>query len=174
MTDPVLPIALELLACLETAAGELDNPPQHTMLRPGAQIELLIAQARDECCEGLGWVRPVTVFPSAHFPDPDPTAVPGYPIQYVAVFELGVVRCAPMEDAQAIPSADNWNSVTAAVLADASAMRRALCCWTDSNEDTLFAIGPWLPLQTEGGCVGGIQTITIAVGPCDCDDTEEP
>lgn len=168
--DPgVLPIAEQLLTCLTEAVATLAVPPRNVMLRPGTQAEFLLSTARDECCEGLAWVRLSQVYPSAKFPQPDGAYLPCYPVQYAAVFELGIVRCAPMTDAEDIPSADEWNTVTALVLNDAAAMRRAICCWTELTTDTQYLTGLWLPINTEGGCTGGIQTITIAIGACDCD-----
>lgn len=170
VADPmVAPLAVDVLACLTTELAQVADPPQTTMLRPGSGIELLMSTTTDECCTGLGWVRVMTVYPSAQFPEPDGGYSVEEPVQWAVVLELGAARCAPRPGPAVIPSADVWNTVTASVLDDAAAIRRAICCWAAANADQMYVAGPWIPLTTEGGCVGGAHTLTIAVPACDCD-----
>lgn len=170
VADPLAwPILEALEACLEDQVRCLVKPPAVTSVRPGDRIELLIAQTRDECCEGLAWVRCVTVYPSADFPAPDTEASQCGPTGWAVVVELGVARCAPTTDANIIPTAAQWSDVTAAVMADAAAVRRAVALFKtlDDFEDVLWVVGAWLPLPTEGGCVGGAMQITVSAVPCD-------
>lgn len=164
----VTPVAVDLLGCLQAEIAKVAKPPATVGLRTGAQVELLLSTRYDECCAGTAWVRVSSVYPSAQFPSPDEGYVPCWPIQWAAVLEMGAVRCAPTPSADEIPSEDQWNNVSTAVQDDAAAMRRALCCWVDQQGDRMFVPGPWVPQTTEGGCVGGIMTVTVQIGACDC------
>lgn len=166
----VFPVAQVLLECLAAEVALLDQAPAVTSLRVGSQVELLIALTRDECCEGVAWVRVAAIYPSSTFPVADTVWTPCAPVQWAAVFELGVARCAPTPDANSIPSADDWNALAEAVLEDAAAMRRAICCFEATERDRMNLPGLWTPLPVEGGCVGGTQQLTVAIGDCDCDD----
>lgn len=169
MTDPgVLPVAERLLDCLQTALADVADPPANVSLRVGTQVELLLSQTRDECCEGVGWVRVASIYPSAVFPQPDLQAVPCWPVQWAAILEMGVARCAPTPEASELPTPDEWNTVAETVLSDAAAMRRALCCFTDLDPDRMYIPGLWQPLPADGGCVGGYMQATIAIDACDC------
>jgi len=170
ITDPgVLPVATSLLACLQTALANVADPPEHVSLRVGTQIELLLSETRDECCEGVGWVRVVSIYPSANFPEPDLTYGRCWPIQWAAILEMGVARCAPTPEAADVPSSDEWNAIGEAVLDDAAAMRRALCCFADLEADRMYLAGLWQPLPIDGGCLGGYMQVTVAIDACDCE-----
>jgi len=171
ITDPgVLPVATSLLACLQTALQDVTAPPEHVSLRVGVQVELLLSETRDECCEGVGWVRVVSIYPSAVFPQPDLESIRCWPLQWAAILEMGVARCAPTPDADEIPSTDDWNTLAEAVLDDAAAMRRALCCFADLEADRMYLAGLWQPLPVDGGCLGGSMQVTVAIDACDCPD----
>ncbi len=169
MTDPsVLPITTTLLGCLQEALAETPDPPANVSLRVGTTVALLLSQTRDECCEGVGWVRVAAIYPSENFPIPDATWSSCGPLQWAAVLEMGVARCAPTPEADDMPSPDQWNTLAEAVLADAAAMRRAVCCFADVETDRMHLAGLWQPLPVEGGCVGGTMQLTVAVDNCDC------
>lgn len=170
ISDPViLPHAETLLTCLQTALAETASPPAHVSLRVGTQVELLLSQTRDECCEGVGWVRVASIYPSANFPAPDLDSIRCWPVQWAAILEMGVARCAPTPDADAMPSSDEWNTIAEAVLSDAAAMRRAICCFADIEPDRLYLAGLWTPLPVDGACLGGTMQVTVAADACDCE-----
>lgn len=170
ITDPgVLPLAETLLGCLQAALGDVADPPANVSLRVGTQVELLLSQTRDECCEGVGWVRVVSIYPSAVFPQPDLESVRCWPLQWAAVLELGVARCAPTPEGDELPTPDDWNTIGEAVLSDAAAMRRALCCFAEADPDRMYLAGLWQPLPVDGGCLGGAMQVTVAVDACDCE-----
>lgn len=176
MTGPAVDLSLtpvidDLLACLADEVALVADPPAQVMLRPGTQIELLLSTTRDECCEGLAWVRPVSIYPSASFPVQDADYRHCWPVQWAAVLEMGVARCAPTPEASQLTSAQEWDAVTHAVLDDAAAMRRAMCCFTMLRPDWMYLIGLWQPIATEGGCLGGTMLVTVMLGDCDCDRT---
>lgn len=164
----VTPIADKLLACFDDEISKVPAPPRTVSLRIGTQVELLIALGRDECCEGVAWVRVVSIFPSANFPEPDITYSRCGPVQWAATFELGAARCAPVSAENTIPSGETWTAVAHAVQDDAAAMRRALCCFADQTSKVMYLPGQWTSLPVEGGCAGGVMTVTIAIGDCDC------
>ena len=166
----VLPVAQLLLDCFAAEVALVDAPPAVTSLRVGQQVELLLAFTRDECCEGVGWVRVATIYPSSTFPAQDTEWSPCAPAGWAAVLEMGVARCAPTPDASSIPSADEWSAIATAVLEDAAAMRRAICCFDGTDGARRSLAGLWTPLPVEGGCVGGTQQLTVSIGDCDCDD----
>lgn len=173
MTDPttdqsVTPVAENLLACLVAELATEADPPAHASLRTGIQVELLLSTTRDECCEGVAWVRVASIYPSENFPEQDSSYSRCGPVQWAAILEMGVARCAPTPDAADIPSEDEWNAVSRAIMDDAAAMRRALCCFVDADPDRMYLAGQWASLAVEGGCAGGTQQVTIAVGACDC------
>jgi hypothetical protein len=168
--DALTPVVVALLASLQDAVADLDRPPAKVGLRPGVTADLLISMTEDECCAGLAWVRVASVYPSGSFPQPDADYVACAPLQYAAVLELGIARCAPVGDAQTLPSADDWNDATGDMLADAAALRRTVCTWVESNPDRMYLVGVWQPLPVEGGCLGGVQTVTVAIDACDCLD----
>lgn len=128
--------------------------------------------ALDNCCEeddceGQAWVRLVRVYPSDRFPAAGAQKT-ACPIQWAAVVEVGVVRCAPTLNNQGeVPTCEELAASAAGVHADMVAMYRAVgCCGLDSDE---VVLGEWSPIGPEGGCVGGRMTATVAIAACLCD-----
>ncbi len=105
ISDPlVMPLARELLACYAVELSKVEHPPLHVGLRPGVVVDLLLSENRDECCEGLGWVRPSSFFPSSGpFPSQDGTAQKQGTTAWAVTLEMGIVMCAPTKDASDIP-----------------------------------------------------------------------
>lgn len=172
VSDPlVMPLARELLECLEQEIDKVLNPPRYVQLRPGTVVDHLLSTSSDECCEGLAWVRPEAFFPSsAVFPNQDELPQPKGVLAWAITLEMGAVRCAPTPDADSIPTGEQWDAVTQAVMDDAAAMRRAICCFIEADPRRAKHVLPglWQPLSTEGGCVGSIMPITIRGPICDC------
>ncbi len=175
VSDPlVMPTARELLECLGQEVAKVTSPPAYVQLRTGSVVDYLLSTTQDECCEGLAWVRPSGIFPSSGpFPVQDPAPQPKGVAAGAFTIELGVVRCAPTPDETRIPTGEEWDAVTQAVMDDAAAMRRALCCWIDQRPGRAKRVlpGAWTPLAIEGGCVGGILPLTFRGPACDCGET---
>jgi uncharacterized protein DUF4082/PKD domain-containing protein len=172
--DPlVMPLARELLACYEEELAKLgENAPASVGLRPGTVVDFLMSMSDDECCSGLGWVRPAGFYPSsAAFPTQDTQAQKQGTRAWAVTLEMGIVRCAPTPGPEAIPSNAEWDDVTQAVMDAGAAMRRAICCWIDLdpvNRKQRILPGQWQPVAVQGGCVGGVLQVTILGPACDC------
>jgi hypothetical protein len=179
VADPlVMPLARELLDCYAVELDKVTSPPAYVGLRPGTVVDHLISTSHDECCQGLGWVRPSTFFPSSGtFPNQD--AAPIGDAQgaraWVVELEMGAVRCSPTPGPGSIPTTAQWDAVTQAVMDDAAAMRRAICCFIDAVPGRKKRVlpGRWQPVAVQGGCVGGVLTMTVLGPACDCPDAGE-
>lgn len=179
MTAPIIdplvsPIAADLVSCLTVEASKVPNPPASprvVCLRPGDKVDLLISQTRDECCEGLMWVRWVRAYPSSQqkFPTADSQSSPCGVQRWAVQFELGAVRCSPTPDSDELPTCDEWTDVTLGIYDDGAAIRRAVCCYAASHEyDAVVFQDEGQPLTTEGGCAGVAYLVTISGAACDC------
>lgn len=175
MSDPlVMPLVEEILACYAVELDKLDDPPGSVGVRPGTTVDFLMSMTEDECCAGLAWVRPAAFYPSsAGFPGQDATAQKQGTRAWAVTLELGYVRCAPTPDGSSIPSNDEWRAVTQAVMDAAAAMRRALCCWSDTSPSRWQKLlpGAWSPVAVQGGCVGGVLSATFMGPACDCSES---
>jgi hypothetical protein len=173
ISDPlVMPLARDLLECYAQELAKVENPPMHVGLRPGNVVAHLLSTNDDECCEGLAWVRPDLTYPSSGtFPAQDEQPMVNRGVSAWAVtLELGAVRCAPTPDADAIPTAEQWDDATQAQMDDAAAMRRAICCLIAEYGSKRVMPGAWQPLAVEGGCLGGIMTVVVRGPACDCSE----
>lgn len=174
VADPVvMPLARELLECYRQELAKLDRVPMHIGLRPGTVVDFLMSTSDDECCEGLAWVRPAGFFPSSGpFPTQDQTAQKQGTLAWGITLEMGLVSCAPTPGPDEIPSDDVWDDVTQYVMDAAAAMRRAVCCFIEAEQGRAQRVlpGAWTPVAVQGGCVGGILTITVRGPACDCAD----
>jgi hypothetical protein len=168
--EVIAPIALTLLDCLRTEMAKTPTPPGKVELRPGDSVAALISTTEDECCAGLAWVRPDADFPSGQFPAQDEGAHKCGPVQWAVTLEVGAMRCAPVGDAQTLPTAEQWAEAAFTQLDDRAAMRRAICCLqsADSMRGRLVQVGPGLPLPVAGACTGAIYTVTVSAPACDC------
>lgn len=174
VADPmVMPMAREMLACLDQELAKVLNPPEYVQLRPGNVVAHLLSTTEDECCSGLAWVRPSSFFPSSSvFPVQDPQPIRGGVNAWAVTLELGAVRCAPTGDEHRIPTGEEWDGTVQAVMDDAAAMRRAICCFIDAKQGRSARVLPgiWQPVEVQGGCVGGILPVTIQGPACDCSE----
>lgn len=171
--DLATPLATELLACLCEQMTQVTNPPASCCLRNGEVVPWLMDMTKDECCSGLAWVRVASIFPG--FPE----QIADVPISndisnWSVVLEMGAVRCGPF--AELVPDCDEWTETTERVLEDSHAMRQAFCCFVNGEHRQpnprprkgSVVPGAWEPLETQGGCAGGIWTLTVRGLPCEC------
>jgi hypothetical protein len=171
----VWPVLETFLSCLETEFAHHPDPPAIIRHQTGngnavAQIEPTRTPARNECCEGLAWVRLAGFGPAAG-PNlaPNPTVNNCYESWGIQI-ELGAVRCWPGAGKFAGP--DVWAESAWLVAQDAAALRRAVsCCFLPGNTDHQAVVGQWTPVGITGQCVGGRLPVTVSsyVGDC-CED----
>jgi len=166
--EMIVPVMATLLECLTVEIAKVPDPPKLIGFRPGVQIEALLSTLSDECCLGLAWVRPVNFYPSRNFPAPDTDFQRCAPTAWAMVLELGAVRCAPTAPANRLVLPQQWDATTVAVMDDAAALRRALCCFMDADPDRMIKADLWQPLAVEGGCTGGTLQVSVAALACDC------
>ena len=172
----ITPRAARLVGCLAREVAQLPKPPKYVGLRPGAQASIMLSRFKDECCEGLAWVRLAGVVPSStqNWPSADVTPQGNCGTKMLALnFEIGLVRCAPAKPADKMPSVEEWNAVAEATYLDYIAMTRAICCFQDGYR-FLTLVGGYTPLGVDGNCVGGTIDFTVAAPPCNCEDIESP
>lgn len=167
---PVLE-ALAACLCQEIAAADLPEP-----CFCGVLAGQLVANehcgsedcAGDGCTGGQAWVRLAGVYPSSQFPVQDQDQATCATLLAVEI-EVGVARCAPVVSDEGgamegdAPTLAQWHATTRLQMADMAAMRRAvLCCLGARSRD--YLLGAYAPFGPEGGCVGGIWTVTVAEG----------
>lgn len=174
VADPlVMPIARELLECYAQELAKLESPPLHVGLRPGPIVDFLMSTSDDECCGGLGWVRPANFYPSSGTAlSQDEVAQKQGTAAWAITLELGFVGCSPTPDENSIPSDAVWDAVTQMVMDAAAAMRRAICCFIEADPRRKQNVlpGVWQPVAVQGGCVGGVLPVTMRGPACDCID----
>lgn len=175
----VMPILINAHACLLTEVGKVANPPLNVHIRPGAGFTALFDEYRDECCQGIAWVRPGQMIPTGgDWPQQltsvqGPSASRGRPSQYAIQVELGVYRCIPIISSVSgardeIPIAAQWLAATQEAMDDAAALRRAICCLRSIYGNDSVLEGPVTPLQNEGTCGGQLVVVTVRAPACDC------
>lgn len=168
MTNAIT-LAQDLLACLQAslAAGPTPIAPEHVMLRAGAEVTPLLGTSRDECCEGLGWVRIQGVSGVRQLGDR--FNVTCFAQERDLTLELGVVRCAPSAPTTGVPTEDQWTAAALQLDADMGAMEAAVCCAFGDVEGSAaeeVSVGAYQPLGVDGNCIGGTMTVTIRMQNC--------
>lgn len=162
-----MPLKEDVIAypLLPGLVGAIDSEFQSSGIDKPAFLGILPGQlvAFDYCggdeCGGQTWVRLSSLYPSNNFPATDPTLNTWGTM--AAVIEVGTVRCAPLPDrGDEFPTAEQYLDATREALADMAAMRRAICKYLSSIERD-FILNPYVPVGPEGGCLGGIWTVTV-------------
>jgi hypothetical protein len=171
----VMPILLTVMNCLQTEAMKVPNPPNNYQIRPGSGFAAMADDTRDECCEGIAWVRPGAMFETDEFPVPRTGSSSQDPLDYGIPVEMGIMRCIPIVGPGAgdkIPIADQWQEASQEAMDDAAALRRAICCLRELLDTSAVVAGPITPLENEATCGGQVVLLTIRVNACDCVDDE--
>lgn len=159
-------IAGTLLACLETVYTDEAGTPAQFCHRPGAEALLDFGVGKDDCCNGLGWVRIAEIAPVI---DPLDAEQPDFnPCDLTArrtTIELGVARCNP-----ATATCETWAQLAAQLDIDARHMRQAVCCLdAEIVGGSVYRVlpGTWTPMDSSGGCAGGSMPVTVWI---DCEE----
>lgn len=161
----IWPLTVRLAGCLCEELADAGGPPLcFCGVVPGE------AAAYDYCspCDsggcGMAWVRlagvvPLNTVSTGSFAGVVPGGGRCAPA-LAAVYEVGVLRCAPTLDGGELP--DVATQLTAAHLQAsdmAAAGRAAACCF--KSDGRFIDVGGWAPLGPAGGCLGGAWTVTV-------------
>lgn len=168
--DPVAwPLAEALAQCL-CRLLEDEAPVRCCCVLPGAEV------AWDDCTcdgrrDGMAWVRIVQDYQTAEFPRPyngHTGPCGGAYDGWAIILELGVLRCAPtVNERGRLPRCDQQHAAARRAQADKHIMRRAVACCGWAGERDVIENG-WQALGPEGGCHGGILTVTVNQQACIC------
>lgn len=157
-----------------------------TLIAAGAAVcRMYIAPGEsatwDVCCEcdvdheGQAWVAVQRYYPVRAFPAPD-GPLRCRPEAYAADLAVGVLRCASTVDEGGDPPSGQTLTLEAAkVSRDRTLLHDAvLCQWPADLLPGGLQLRGWRPLGPQGGCVGGLLEISVAVDACDCLPEPEP
>jgi hypothetical protein len=169
----------ELLSCLCTQANLQPNPPALCCFRVGTEIAHDAGILEDQCCEGIGYVALGDTYPSSDsFPEADivrQASSTCAPTTWAQVFQVGIIRCAPVGNEFRGPNCTEWNAAARQNVIDAQTLRRVACCMRNFvvQNDGLFlgmslVIDRQLQGNPQGGCVERTMKIT-AQFPNNCD-----
>lgn len=153
----IYPLMLELQACLCDAIGV---EPCFCGIVVGSEIPMDF----DGCENCLSaYVRLDSANPSTEqFPQPDQRAQCG--TLWAFTLAVGIARCAPVfgDDLGNAPTEADINAFSATLLADMSAIVRAIsCCFAEKFEDANYVLGPYTPFPPAGGVGGGEITLIV-------------
>lgn len=159
----IWPRLAKLAECLCSAISDRGLPePCVCTVMPGLNVafDYCTPCSADKC--GMAWVRMGATYPSTVFPVPD-TVPSGCRTLLAFEAEMGVARCAPVGDDQGNPPHPQLMAETAELqVSDMMAMRAAAeCCFGKEQ----FLLGQYAPFGPEGGCVGGVWPLAVAVLP---------
>lgn len=145
--------------------------------RPAARVELVAGQvAWDECCDGLLYLRIVSVYPSggnsSNFPQMDFTqsGIAATCAIHMLAYQmaLGVIRCSASVDSQGnAPTPAQVSADGAVQHADLSTLLSTLMCTVPSLQGVqTLKIDRYTPSGPAGGCAGGEWGFYLALDPC--------
>jgi hypothetical protein len=172
--DPIAtPLAGALLDALLAAFDDPDNGVLPVCTAGLLSGSMLIA---DHCCadttadgvpcEGQLTVRVEDVFPTEDFPEPRNGAIPVCGTSWAVRVEVATLRCALSIDSAAMPpvmpTMAEEMEVAERALADAGLLRTQLLAFA-ADRDQAVALGGYIPMGPDGGCVGGSMTATFLV-----------
>jgi len=154
----VWPLLTQLATCLcqELAASGLPEPCFCGVV-PGEIALDFCDGCADGSCGGTAWVNAVSMTPALTLGQIAATRCSVGLIDMV--FQVGVVRCAPMPGEDGMPPTDaEYLSSAELQMADMAASLRAVVCCL---EEQVPVIAGWTSYGPQGGCVGGVWTATV-------------
>jgi hypothetical protein len=175
LTDVTTVIGQNLLACLtvavqaQAAAGNAPVPARIGFLVGATAVEDLSVYD-DMCCDGTAYVRFASAYPSANFPQPDQGDRNCDPIAWGTIWEVGIMRCAPVGTANFITDMPTWAATNAIQMSDNNALEVTSTSYkqiyaTGAN-DAGVLVGQVTPLGPQGKCVSLSMSITIQAIGC--------
>lgn len=166
-----LTLALQQLRRVLDVLADPDTPeagcpitprPCRISLYPGDVVAFDTCQS-DDCTEGDGqlWANllPATVENGG-----------GGCAEVTVQAQIGIVRCAPMPDAQGWVNPEAVQTAAFQQAIDADHILNTLTCCEELTRDERFVFTPvsWAPVPEQGGCVGGVWTVSLRLSVC-CD-----
>lgn len=159
--------SLQMLACLQIAVQAAANPPANVQFLPGAQAGEDLSIYEDLCCQGTAFVRVSTIYPALQdFPAPDTLAIPCQQQATGLVYEVGIMRCAPVGTAQHVPTAAEWAEAHHQSMIDARSIYSAMCCYQGVFRMDAMLVGAWTPTGPQGGCLMGSAILSHQIAGC--------
>jgi hypothetical protein len=169
----ILPLANELLTCLETEAGRNPDPPADFCLRAGQTvIHDVDAQASMDkvCCPGLGYVRIGRVYPSTTFPDLDTRSESCLSITRALELVVGIVRCVPGLGTPEGPTCQDWTATAVHDANDIQALFSSVCCWVQTTEFKRIRGRRYSIVESdvtqEGDCIERFLNLLVEIPRC--------
>lgn len=155
----------ELIDC---AVEQLEVPVCRTFVNPGPDAPHDVCSKKGTA-DGQMWVAHLNTQSGWPAPTGQPTTCA---TAFTDMVEIGITRCAAKLTNQGDPPKET--EVTADAYQqqeDRIALRNAiLCCWSIEGKD-LIIVG-WEAIPPGGGCVGGVWTLEIRDGGCNCGSLE--
>lgn len=160
--DAVYLMAEELRLAVHEALSTLD---------PGAPAISFVALGADEpwdsCCDGMLYVRVVQIQPTDGSVTSPASAMPCSPMGFAVDFEVVHLRCAPTISVQglsaAVPTPEQTTDAAIELFRQGWAVCVGIACqaraWRARGLTSVMT--PWTPVGPEGGCVGGITTLSV-------------
>lgn len=179
--NPVVDIAAALLECLCTQVNTIApaRRPQHCRYGLGAEQAHDLSLGQDMCCEGIAYVTLLDTFWSVEtFPEPDIVRqISGDcpPPAWAQKFGVGIIRCSPVGDLNAVPTDAAWNAAALIDMEDSWVLRRVACCirtWMTEQTGRMLGMSLFVGAQTvktpEGGCIERSFEVTAQLPNEDC------
>lgn len=163
--DSTLNVAERLRDAVSERLAADGRPVRRALVYPGD------SPTWDDCCdsgadgEGFAAVSVDRVYPADPFPVEDSDAQRCGVREYGATFGVHVLRCAATVSASgAPPTVESIEADTVDVAADRESVAAAIGVVCDELDDPGgVTITDWTPLGPQGGCVGGVWRLTVAV-----------
>jgi len=175
MTSPVSGVdqfvsvlAEQLLACLCAESQAAEGAPANCCFRVGTEIAHDAGMLVDLCCEGIAYVALGDTYPSSEsFPEADivrQASATCAPVTWAQVFQVGIIRCAPVGDGFVPPGCADWNAAARQNIIDAQTLRRVACCMRNfvvQNNDAFLGMSLVIDRQIQGNPQGGCVERTM-------------
>lgn len=158
VTDIPEYVAMSAIAACLCAQIEDDGLPDVCLcsIQPG-----VVAYDFADCSgggDGMAWVSPRLLYPSAQFPLITPTWTPCNNSAIKAMqIEVGIVRNAPLTDGQPTDH-ESWTAMAQQQMLDMSCIRKALTCCSGYD----IVLQQWQPIGPAGGVIGGSWLCQVA------------
>lgn len=170
LTDVTTEIGKNLLACLTVQVQAAANVPSRIGFLVGASAVEDLSVYDDMCCDGTAYVRFASSYPSSNFPDPDPGTRNCDPIAWATIWEVGIMRCAPVGSINFITDMPTWALTNVQQMTDNNSLELTATTYkqiyASGQFDAGVLVGQITPLGPAGKCVSLTMSITIQAIGC--------